>query len=228
MGAVGIHKKGDNAALQPAAQPAVEVEPLAGHLGSGLGVQDPQIGADIPVRQRLVIKVGRLAPAAQLHVFGVVAADGYRLVGNVGDCVDDVILLRLQLGKLRVLLLDLLGKFLHLRHNGGDVLALLFVLRDQLGDTVLLGLHVIHRRVDGAPLDVDLQDLVDLAVHILVAVFHGGFYPLGVLSNYFDIQHRVFPSFLCFYRFGFRRFFLFILPQAASPRPAGQRSSGSL
>ena len=84
VGAVGIHKKGNDAALQPAAQPAVEVEPFAGHLSRSLRVQDPQVGADIPVRQRLVIKVGRLAPAAQLHIFGVIFANRWGCWGSRG------------------------------------------------------------------------------------------------------------------------------------------------
>ena len=198
VGTVGIHKERNDTALQPAAQPPVEMEPLAGYLSGGLRVQDAQISTQVPVGLRLIVKVGRLAPAAQLHIFSVVLADRHALMGDIGDGMDDDILLFLQLGQLGAVLGDLIGKLLHLRQNGGNILALLLILRYQLRDPVLLGLHVIHRRINGAPLHIDLQDLIDLLIHILVAALHRSLYPLRVLSYYLNIQHQNLPSFCLF------------------------------
>lgn len=93
VGAVGIHKERNDTALQPAAQPPVEMEPLAGYLSGGLRVQDAQISTQVPVGLRLIVKVGRLAPAAQLHILGIVLADRHALMGDIGDGMDDDILL---------------------------------------------------------------------------------------------------------------------------------------
>ena len=122
-------------------------------------------------------------------------------MGDIGDGMDDDILLFLQLGQLGAVLGDLIGKLLHLRQNGGNILALLLILRYQLRDPVLLGLHVIHRRINGAPLHIDLQDLIDLLIHVLVAALHRSLYPLRVLSYYLNIQHQNFLLSVCFYPF---------------------------
>ena len=142
--------------------------------------------------------MGRLSPAAQLHIFLIVLTQRHAFVGDIGDRVDNHILSFLQCRQLSAVLGNLVGKLLHLRQNRGNVLALFLILRDQLRRTILLRLHVIHCHIDRTPLCIYFKDFVNFLVHIFVAALHGSLYPLGVLSYHFNIQHQNLPSFCVF------------------------------
>ena len=109
---VGVEEEVDDRALQPRAQPLIKMEARAADLGGGFGVEDAEVAPDVPVRLRLERKLRRLAAAAHLQILAVVPADGYALVGQVGDGEQHVLQFFFQLGLTRVVLLDAAGSSL--------------------------------------------------------------------------------------------------------------------
>lgn len=88
-------------------------------------------------------KLRRLAAAAHLQILAVVPADGYALVGQVGDGEQHVLQFFFQLGLTRVVLLDAAGDFLKLLKNRRDVLSGLFERGDFLVFCVLARLLLL-------------------------------------------------------------------------------------
>ena len=146
------------------------------------------------------LKVGGLGltEALDLHVGGVVGADGHGGVDDVGDLEHDVADLGGQLGLLGLQLGQPVGVGLHLGLGGlglGQLAGVLFGLAHQhahlLGQGVALGPQVVGLVHRGAVLLVQRQHLVHQGqlgvLKLLLDVLLDGF---GILPDKFHIQHR--------------------------------------
>ena len=196
---MGIQEKADDGAFQPRAQAFVEVETRTGHLGSGFGVQNTELRAQIPVCLRLKIKLGRLAPMAHILIFLVILAIGHTFVRNIRDGQHNVALLGFQRADLHIQYLYLIRQLLHFLHDRGDIAALFLDLRNLLARLVLLRFQRIRLAAQLAALGVDRENTIHLGIHILVAAAHRSLDAIRFGTNNFNIQHDKFSLSFVFF-----------------------------
>ncbi len=186
---VGVQVVVDDGALESGAGAFVEMEAGSGDFRGGLRVQDAEVSTEVPVRFGFEAEVFRLAPAADLNVFGVILADRDALVRNVRDAEDDLLLTVCERRELLVVRLDLGLDLAHLGEDLGGVSPGLLDLGDLLGSFVLLLFQFVVLLLQRAALRVDGDELVDFRIQVAVAGLDRSFDALRVFSDDFDVQH---------------------------------------
>ena len=195
VGQVGVNEVVEQRPLQTGTHASVDPEARAGQLGAAVVVDEPQVGAEIHVVLGLKVEHSGLAPVAERLV--VFLAAGKQVgVGEVGKTQHDVGLLDLNGLQLLVDLLGLVGHGLHLGEEGGNVLALLLVLRNELVHLVLLGLYGLGLGDESASLTVQSQNGLNVLTGVLALDLEARDDLLWVFSDILDIQHGDFPSLL--------------------------------
>ena len=172
---VFVHKEVEQRPLHARAPAAVDPGAVSADLRAALVVDHAVRLAEVHVVFHREVEDRLLLEIVQRDVL-LLAARHDVLVRQVRQGEHQVLLLFLQLAELRVVLLDLRGEDLHLRHQFGGVLARLLHGRDLLGRGVLLRLLCLHLAGDGAAVHVNLQNLVDHAVEIHFSLLNGRFY----------------------------------------------------
>jgi hypothetical protein len=145
------------------------------------------------------LKVGHpgLAEALDLHVVGVVRADGHGGVDNLGDLEHPRVELRVQLALLALQLRQALGVGgdlglgrVGLRLLGRVLLGLAHQHADLFGQLVAAGPELIGLRDGGAAPGVQVDDLVHQGqLGVLEFLFDVLSYGVGILPDKTDIQH---------------------------------------
>ena len=195
MRGVRVEEIVDDGALQLRARAAIEVETRARDLCGGVGIENTEVFAKIPVCFCLKIKLAGLVPAADLRVFGVILADGVEFVGHIRDRKERVGHLRVNGGDFVGVNLYIIGKLFHLRKNGRNVLALFFQLRNGLGNAVLLRFFRFGIGNQRAALHVQFQQAVDFLAVILLSGGKARLYFVRVFFDILNVKHLIFSFF---------------------------------
>ena len=80
-----VQHETDQRAFQPRTQSFGKGEPGAGYFAAAFKIENAEFFADLIVGQRLLVKLARLTPAANLRIGFLIGAHRHRGMGNVRD-----------------------------------------------------------------------------------------------------------------------------------------------
>src|SRR6266511_351773 len=200
LAGVQVEHEVHQGALEFGAQVPVERETRAGEFGGALEVEDAKLLAQLPMRLGREVELGRRAQAFDFDVGLFAAADGDRVVRQVGDDGQYVVELfvggaglLLEVGNAVLELPHLFAERLQLGLLPGGDRALLFRAHqraDLLTQLVAPGQRGLQQAREMAPPLLNLakaaEDLLGLGTAIAQLLFHQG----QVLTNEGEVKHK--------------------------------------
>ena len=161
----------------------------AGHLRGALEVENAERRPEIPVRERLEIKLRRLAPCAHHHVVGFALADGHRGMRKIGQRHQQRRSLLLDLIQLDAKLSNLLRPLTIGLQDAARVLALALCARNLVAGRILIALQSFELGNQPAPLVLERRQLFELAVSVHPAILQTAFDVFLVIAHINRVKH---------------------------------------
>ena len=190
MFGVEIEQVVDQRALEPGALPAKNDKAAAGNFRGRLEINQTKLRADIPMRLRFEIKLRRLADDSFDAIIGRAGTDRDRLVDDVGNAQEKIILLGFDRGEFLVQPADLFAQLFRL----GGFLRHVFTLRLECANFLAGAIPFVLQRLAFlqalAALLVQKQELADGL--FVPRISKGEPFPVivGIFANLADVQHR--------------------------------------
>ena len=175
--------------LQLRTQVPIDGEARARQLDRAFQIEDAELGAQVPVRLRSEIKLGRRAPAPHFDILLGAVADRHAGMRQIRNARQNIAQPGIEIRRSFLQRLNLLAQILGLGHGGAGVLPALFQLRDFFRRFIPLRLAGLSLSNSLAALRVNFAKVLQHGSRIHAALAQLFFHQRQVVANEIQIKH---------------------------------------